>query len=250
MWLKRLVGVFLTIALVGMNALVVSGLIIPPKKKEVFVEPAVAAIVPVPTVTLAITPSITPAQTSSGIKWSTTGNPTECKASGSWNGAKTPFGSESTGRLSTPGNFTYTLTCTNASGSAVSSATVTVGNAIPPVKSVVTSSTASAVGATYCGGRAPCYGKKDISSHGSQGNCWGWNGDRVVNVGSFDSAFHQAKSGISSIQVGGICGTDLSGSLGGSLSAGGQTRNHNATTKANLDKNMTPYFVGYFDATK
>ncbi len=250
MWLKRLVGLTMIITLVGMNALVVFGLLAPPKKKEVFIEPAVVAVVPVPTVTLAIEPAVVPAQTTSGLKWSTTGNPTDCKATGAWSGAKTPFGSESTGRLATPGNFTYTLNCTNASGSAVAAATVTVGNAIPPKKSVVSSSTANAGGATYCGGRAPCYGKKDIASHSSQGNCWGWNGDRVINVGSFDSAYHQAKSGISSIQIGGVCGTDLGPSLGGSVSAGGQTRNHNPTSKANLDKNMTPYFVGYFDATK
>lgn len=250
MWLRRWVGAFMIITLLGMNTLVVTGLVVPPKKKPVFVAPSEVAVVPIPTVTLAIDPAVVPAQTTSALSWSTTGNPSDCKASGAWNGVKTPFGAESTGRLPTPGNFTYTLTCSNAGGTAEASATVTVGNATPPKKSVVTSSSASSGGATYCGGRAPCYGKKDIASHSSSSSCWGYNGDRVIDVGSFDSAYHETKSGISSIKIAGVCGADLTSSLSGGVSAEGQTRNHNPTTKANLDKNMTPYFIGYFDATK
>ncbi len=234
-----------------MNTLVVVGLVKPPKKVPVYVEPAITVAVPVPTVTLKIEPAVVPAQTPSALSWSTTGNPTDCEASGNWTGVKTPFGAESTGRLNTPGNFTYTLKCSSAGGSAEASATVTVGNATPPKQSTVSSSSSSGGGAAYCGGRAPCYGPKDIATHGSQGNCWGYNGDRVINVGSFDTGYHQAKSGISSIQIGGVCGTNLSNSLNGGVQADGQPgRNHNATTKANLDKNMTPYFVGYFDASK
>lgn len=251
MWLRRWVGLSMIITLIGMNTLVVVGLVVPPKKAEVYVEPAVAAVIPVPTVTLSVEPSQVAAQTTSALTWTTTGNPTDCEASGAWTGVKTPFGAESTGRLNTPGNFTYTLKCSSSGGTAEASATVTVGNAVAPAKSSVSSSKPSGSGtATYCGGRAPCYGPKDIASHSASGNCWGYNGDRVMNVGSFDSAYHQAKSGISSIQISQVCGADLSKSLGGSVSAGGQTRNHNQTTKSNIDKNMTPYFIGYFDAGK
>ncbi len=71
-----------------------------------------------------------------------------------------------------------------------------------------------------------------------------------MNITGFDAAYHKGKSGISSIEVGGVCGKDLAGSLGGSVSADGQTRNHNSATKSNADRNMIPYFVGYYDANK
>ncbi|QQS19423.1 hypothetical protein IPL85_04025 [Candidatus Saccharibacteria bacterium] len=89
-----------------------------------------------------------------------------------------------------------------------------------------------------------------MAAHGSAGNCWGYNGNRVINISGFDAAYHKAKSGIGSVEVSGVCGKDLSGSLGGSVSAEGQTRNHNAATKSNADRNLIPYFVGYFDVNK
>lgn len=258
MWLRRLVGLSMIMALIGMNGLVFAGLFTKPKDSSITAPDLAlssAPLVSAPTIAISVDPVSIPAGTPSSIKWSTTGNPSNCTASGSWDGNKTEFGAESTGRMSTQGKFTYTLTCKNDGGTSQASAELTVGppnsvavsnnNPTKPNSSAPTPSTP-----TYCGGRLPCYGPKEIASHGNSGNCWGWNGDRVINITGFDAAYHKAKSGISSIEVSGVCGKDLGPSLDGSLSAGGQTRNHNATTKSNADRNEFAYFVGYYDASK
>lgn len=253
MWLKKLVGIVMIITLLGMNSIVVIGLLNQPKAKPLSKEPAVIAVVPVPTVTLKTEPAQIPAMTTSALTWTSTGNPTECVASGSWQGSKTPFGAESTGRIVQPGNYTYTLTCKNPSGNATSSSTITVGNAIPPKNPVVNTSTPvspSANQANYCSGRTPCYGPKDVAKHNHSGDCWGYNIDRVMNISGFDAAYHQAKSGLSSIEVDQVCGKNLGSALSGSVTVDSQSWNHKQSTKANADKNMAPYFVGYFDANK
>lgn len=255
MWLRRLVGLSMLIALIGMNGLVFAGLFSKPKDsaQTAGISLSTPVLISPPSITISVDPVSIPAGTTSAIKWSTTGDPSSCKASGNWDGDKTQFGAESTGRVSTQGKYTYTITCTNSGGDSQASAELTVG----PATSVAVSNTSNGGGTTatkpkvtYCGGRLPCYGPKDISSHGSKGNCWGWNGDRVINISGFDSAYHVAKSGISSIEVSGVCGTDLGPSLNGTVSAGGQTKNHNSATKANADRNEIPYFVGYFDSKK
>lgn len=253
MWLRRLVGAVMILTFIIMNVVVVVGLFVPEKKKPNTVAEVIAATPVAPTVTLSINPPSVSAGSPSALTWTTSGNPTKCTASGSWSGEKTPFGAESTGRLNTVGNNIFTLTCSNAAGSTQASSTVVVGaaSAPPPVVKKGSGSTTSAPAASsYCSGRVPCYGPKDVAGHGSAGNCWGWNGDRVINISGFDAGYHQAKSGISSIEVSQVCGHDLAASLSGSVSAGGQTRNHNATTKSNADRNEIPYFVGYFDASK
>lgn len=256
MWLKKLVGASMLVTLIGMNAIVLIGFFGPDKSKSDFGLNQTVAATP-PTVTLTAEPAETTAGLFSALKWDVTGEVTSCTASGDWTGPKTPFGSESTGRLAAEGTKTYTLTCENKAGkSQPTTATVTV----KPAAAVATTPTSPAApaantpaakpAAVYCDGATPCYGPREVAAHASSGNCWGWNATRVVNISGFDAAFHQAKSGISSIEVSGVCGKDLASSLGGGVSAGGQTRNHNSATKANADRNMIPYLVGYFDSTK
>jgi hypothetical protein len=236
---------------IGMNGLMVVGLIIPAKKPPAPPTVSQAAVMPLPTVALTVNPAAVATGSASALTWTTTSNVSTCTASDNWSGDKTPFGAESTGRLSNVGDYTYTLTCSNSAGKAQASAKVSVTAAPPAVSKPSTSNSGSSGGgSTYCGGRLPCYSPNDVAGHGSKGNCWGWNGDRVINISGFDAAFHQAKSGISSIEISQICGKDLAPSLRGQVSAEGQTRVHNETTKNNSDNNERPYFVGYFDSSK
>lgn len=252
MWFRRLVAIAIIISFIGMNAVVIIGLTRPapaPLKSD-FVAPT-NPIEEVPTVDLKADPTVIAAGTTSAISWTTTGSPTTCTASGAWKGDKTAFGAESTGRITASGNYTYTLECKNGAGTATTSVTVTAGNAVAPKSATTTSSTGAPKAAVYCGGRSPCYGKSEVASHSSQGNCWGWNLDRVINISGFDSAFHQARSGISSIQVSGVCGVDLTGALGGVVKAGSApANNHTQATKGNSSSNVSPYFVGFYDAKK
>jgi len=67
------------------------------------------------------------------LTWTTTNSPTSCTASNSWSGAKAVAGgSQTMGILNTVKTYTYTLTCSNTSGTVSKSATVVV-SAIPVV---------------------------------------------------------------------------------------------------------------------
>lgn len=255
MWLKKLVGLSMLITLIGMNAIVLVGFFGPDKSKGAF--ELTQTPIALPSITLSADPPETTAGMFSALKWQATGDITRCTASGDWSGPKTPFGSESTGRLPTEGTRTYTLVCENKAGkSQPATATVAVkpaapiaaAPAIPSAPTPATTPTKTA--AVYCDGASPCYGPREVAAHSGAGNCWGWNGTRVINISGFDTSYHKAKSGIGTIEVGGVCGKDLASSLGGGVSADGQTRNHNSATKSNADRNMIPYFVGYFDSAK
>ncbi len=264
MWLRRLVGIVMIVTCVGLSVLTVLGVVVPDKaSKQAAILQASAAksamarddghtALPVapPTVALSGQTSTISAGSSTGLTWTTTGSPTSCKASGSWDGDKTAFGSESTGRISSSGNYTYTLSCSNAGGVSEASTTITVGTAVAPAQTHTSATTPVAPTQVYCGGRLPCYGTREVGGHSDTGNCWGWNGERVINISGLDAAYHEVKSGISSIQIGSICGHDLGPALSGQASAEGKTRNHNQTTKSNADINEVPYFTGYFDANK
>lgn len=257
MWLKRLVGIVMIVTCVGMIAIVVVGVFSTDNRVSAGLNAAAlvenTAVQP-PTVTLSVDPGSISAGKYSSLKWSTTANPDTCTASGAWTGVKTAYGIESTGRLSTPGTLKYTIECKNAGGTASASISVTVvpADVAPPVDVVRQTSTsnASTTTATYCSGRIPCYGPSGVATHAGAGNCWGWNGDRVINISGFDLGFHKAKTGISTIEVSQVCGRNLGPSLSGGVSAGGQTRDHNQSTKTNSDRNEIPYFVGYFDNAK
>lgn len=86
-----------------------------------------SAALPVPTVTIAATPSQVAQGGSATLNWSST-NATSCIASGGWTGTKPVTGSQVTGSLTQ--STTFVLTCTGAGGSASNSATVSVST--PP----------------------------------------------------------------------------------------------------------------------
>ena len=258
MWLKRLVGVVMIIVCFGMNALVIIGFFATDKTKTAFMPAAQteqAPIVAPPSVTLTANPISISAGDYSAITWTSTNNPSSCLAADTWTGAKTPNGAESTGRLSTPGNYKYTISCKNTGGTGTVSVSVAVGpaNSAPPNAPKGSSGTSTSVAAaTYCGGRIPCYGPSAVSGHSGPGNCWGWLGDRVINVSSFDSGFHAARSGVANIQTGSICGKDLSPSVNGSVPSPEYPSGHahQLGAKSSTDSNYLGYFVGYFDKSK
>ncbi len=258
MWLKKLVGLSMLITLIGMNAIVLAGFFGPDKSKSTF-DLAQVAVAP-PVVQLSADPAEVTAGNFSALSWNVTGEVTNCTASGDWEGSKTPFGSESTGRRASEGTKYYTLNCENTAGK---SQPATIAVTVKPASAVQTPTatptptptqtpvaTPSAPNVVYCGGATPCYGPREIAGHASAGNCWGWNGNRVINISGLDTGYHKTKTGIGSIEVGGVCGKNLAGSLDGSISAEGQTRDHNTSTKTNADRNMIPYFVGYYDSNK
>ncbi len=81
--------------------------------------------------------SASPQQITAGgaalLSW-TAANATSCTASGSWSGAQPTSGSAvSTGTLSTPGLYSYTLTCGGSGGSATVTSSLTVDPADPTV---------------------------------------------------------------------------------------------------------------------
>ena len=80
---------------------------------------------PPPTVNLSASPTSISSGGSSTLTWSTT-NTTACLALDSWSGVKPLNGSQSTGALTGPGSFTYTLTCVGTGGNASRSVTVSV----------------------------------------------------------------------------------------------------------------------------
>jgi hypothetical protein len=96
-------------------------------------------------VSLAI--DVSPSQIPSGgmayLSWSTA-NANACVASGSWSGVEPVLGAlVSTGTLTTPGTYSYTLTCTGPGGSAAGTAQLTVG--APPATVTALSATPSSI---------------------------------------------------------------------------------------------------------
>src|SRR5208282_730843 len=84
-----------------------------------------------PTINLSASPSTVANGGSSTVNWATT-NANSCAASGGWSGFQGASGSYPTGALTT--TTIYTLTCTNATGSAAQSTTVTVSAPVPTVQ--------------------------------------------------------------------------------------------------------------------
>ncbi|MGZ6004754.1 MAG: hypothetical protein ACXWLH_01240 [Candidatus Saccharimonadales bacterium] len=249
MWLRRLVGVTMIVTLIGMNVIAVMGLFAHDK-------PAMDGPQTVndkPTVSLTVTPGNISAGTTTTLSWSTTGSPSSCNASGSWNGVKTPFGAESSGRIKNPGKYKYVLTCSNSNGSSNASVSLKVSKGVVVSSRPSSgSSSGSSGGKTYCSGRTPCYNAKDVGAHNSKGNCWGWLGDRVINVTGLDVGFHIARSGVSTIELPPICGQDLTSAVSGGVPGAGYPsgHDHQLGAKSTSDKNYLSYFVGYFDASK
>lgn len=251
MWLRRLVGTVLIITLLGMNVIAIIGLFASDKN----IDPTASnsTLSQKPTVSLSVEPGAISAGTTTALSWSTTGNPSSCTATGSWEGVKTPFGAESSGRITNPGDYTYTLTCLNQAGNAEATVSLNVSKGVVTAQKQKTSTgTSPSTSQKYCSGRVPCYNANDISSHGSKNNCWGWLGDRVINVSGFDAGFHVVRSGVRSIEQSDICGKDLMPAVSGKIPGDGYSggHDHGLGAKSSTDKNYLSYFVGYFDATK
>lgn len=98
-----------------------------------------------PVVSLNIAPTSIGSGSSSTLSWSATNSPTSCIASGSWSGAKSASGSQSTGVITMAGSYTYTLLCSNSAGSNSKSVVLTV-IAVPVVTLTANPSTITAGG--------------------------------------------------------------------------------------------------------
>ncbi len=99
-----------------------------PKTTALSVTTAKAPATPLPTVNLSTSSTNLTAAGSVNLSWTST-NATACIASGDWSGDKATSGSQTVG-LST--SSTYSLDCTNDTGSATSSVSVTLNNQPPP----------------------------------------------------------------------------------------------------------------------
>lgn len=100
----------------------------------------------------------------------------------------------------------------------------------------------------YCGGSSPCYGPSTLNAHKSTGDCWAYNGNRVINITSFNNAFHKNKLNL--LPSTSLCGAvNLAPYLGGT-SFNGKSQNHSSSAKNNTNGSVSPYFVGYYDASK
>lgn len=91
----------------------------------------------VPTVTLTASPATIAFGAGSSLTWSST-NATSCDATGGWDGLKATSGG--TQSVSPTSTTTYILACTNSSGSAVASATVTITSSTPAPTVLLTAS--------------------------------------------------------------------------------------------------------------
>ncbi len=193
-------------------------------------------VVSKPVITMSISPSTITSGGSSTINWSASNSPTSCSASGSWSGAKSSSGSQSTG-TKTAGSYIYSLTCANAGGSSVASVGQTV--------------TAPVV--TYCGGLSPCYGVGDMAAHATSGSCWGRSRyrtggsyDRVYNLNKAYSGTSKHSSYVGSSTFYQQCGKDFTVCVNGSSSCGGsRTLNHSS---GDLASYSSP--IGYYDPSK
>ena len=206
---------------------------------------ATVTVIATPVISLSVSPTSITTSSSSTITWNATNSPTSCTASGSWSGSKAASGSQSTGTLATAGSYTYTLSCTNAGGTTSNSATLTVTNPAP----------------VYCGGLTPCYGPADLAAHGTIGNCWGWNGNWVINITSFRPSHKGGiKAGSTSTleNTSATCNHDINAILRGTAgipgyqdNGGNTTHGHASSTINNSASSLlSGYRAGYYDATK
>lgn len=103
---------------------------------------------PSPTVNISANPASVAYNGASTLTWTST-NATSCNATGgsnSWTGGKNTSGSFATGNLTSA--TTYTITCTNSTGSATDSVTVNVGSE-PISLPTVNTNAANNIGTTY-----------------------------------------------------------------------------------------------------
>jgi hypothetical protein len=111
------------------------------------VDVTASTVPPTVVVDISVTPQTIGVGTAASLAWSTA-NATACTASGSWSGAQPLLGSAvSTGTLTSPGVYSYTLTCSGAGGvSGTGTASVTVSADIGVVTKFVASPSAIQIG--------------------------------------------------------------------------------------------------------
>jgi len=129
-----------------------------------------------PTVTLTANPSSVAYNGASTISWNSS-NATSCSASGGtngWSGSKNTSGTFSGGNLTN--SVTFYIACTNASGSANDSATVSVGNA--PVQNPTVNLTANPSSVSYNGASTISWNSSNATSCTASGGTNGWSGSK------------------------------------------------------------------------
>lgn len=190
-------------------------------------------VVKKPTITLSITPAVISSGASSTLQWSASDSPTSCNASGSWSGAKSASGTQSTGAKAT-GSYTYTLTCSNSGGTSNTSVTQTV----------------NAPAINYCDGLSPCYGVSQMAQHADQSTCWGYS--TYKTGGSFARTYDLVKAynGTSKHKQSNVgfwtkCGKDITNCINGDNGCGQRTQDHSS---GDLSKYSSPN--GYYDPRK
>ena len=133
---------------------------------------------PLPTVTISASPSTVPYNSSSTITW-TSNNATSCTASGGtngWAGSKNLSGTFYTGALTN--TTTYYITCTNSSGSASDSTTVTV---IPQTQNPTVTITANPSSIPYNGSSTVTWSSANATSCTASGGTNGWAGSKNLS---------------------------------------------------------------------
>jgi hypothetical protein len=127
---------------------------------------------PMPTVSISATPASIQSGQSSTVSW-TTQNATSCTASGAWSGSRGTSGNQA---VSPTANATYTLACSNTTGTTTQSTTVTV-TAPPPTLVFSASPSSIQAGATS----TLTWSSQNASSCTASG---GWTGTRTTSGSS------------------------------------------------------------------
>ncbi len=137
-----------------------------------------------PAVSISATPNPVGVGSGATVSWSATNSPTSCTASGSWSGAKSASGSQVV-TVTAAGTQTYTIQCTNSTGSSTKSAVITAV-AKPTVNVSVSQGTITAgsnTTVTWTTGNSPT----SCTAGGT-----GWTGSKATGGGSQSVSFTTA----------------------------------------------------------
>jgi hypothetical protein len=139
---------------------------------------------PSPTVSITADNSSVPYNGNTTIRWSST-NATSCNASGignGWTGARPTAGSFPTGSLTT--TTAYAITCSNSTGHASDSITVSVGSQQTPNASV--SISANPTNVLYNGSSVVSWTSSNATNCSATNGSNGWGGSRALS-GTFNT---------------------------------------------------------------
>ncbi len=136
-----------------------------------------------PTVNISASPSNVSYGGTSTVTW-TSQNADSCTANGGvngWSGTRSRSGSFYTGQLYN--NTTFSITCRNENGSANDSVTISVGNQVNNVPTVVLS--ADSTNVAFNGATTIRWSTTNATSCNATGGSTGWSGTRSIGPGSF-----------------------------------------------------------------